>query len=65
MLVHCDDMTAQVDCLVLVVGDEVLGSHCSFAFQVLGTEIGGLNVDGSTHEVLGVVFALGDFIASL
>ena len=58
-------MAAQVDRLVLVGGDEGLGSHCSFAFQVLGAEVRCLNVDSSTHEVLGVVFALGDCIASL
>ena len=58
-------MTAQVNCLVVVVGNLVLGSHGSFALQVLGIEVGCLDVDGSTHEVLGVGFAFGDCFASL
>ena len=58
-------MTAQVNCLVLVGGDEVLGSHGSFALQVFGSEVGCLDVDGSINEVLGAGFAFGDCLASL
>ena len=65
-MVKCNLVAAQVDDLVVVVGDLVLSHHGSFTLHVLGIDgCGCFHGDCSPNEVLVGVLAFGDGLGSL